>query len=196
MNYKIDKMWGRERDVRIMSNIVVLVGSVRKGGNTELLTQAFVDGAKQNNTVEVLSVADYQVNPCTGCNSCFHREEGQCFQKDDMPRIYEQLANADVLILASPVYFYGISAQLKAVIDRLHTPKRNHFPIKKMGLLLVGADTLPELFDSILMQYRLSLKYFKLQDLGKVLGRGVKDRGDIIGNKALKDAYDFGTSIR
>ena len=54
-----------------MSNIVVLSGSVRKGGNTELLVQAFVDGAKKNNSVEVISVADYKVNPCIGCNTCF-----------------------------------------------------------------------------------------------------------------------------
>ncbi len=56
-----------------MSNIVVLSGSVRKGGNTELLVQAFVDGAKKNNSVEVISVADYKVNPCIGCNTCFDR---------------------------------------------------------------------------------------------------------------------------
>ena len=66
-----------------MSNIVILSGSVRKGGNTELLVQAFVDGAKKNNSVEVISVADYKVNPCIGCNTCFDREGHECFQKDD-----------------------------------------------------------------------------------------------------------------
>ena len=128
-----------------MSNIVILVGSMRRDGNTDLLAQAFAEGARENNSVEIVSVADYKVNPCIGCNSCFTREGNQCFQKDDMAEIYKKLKMADVLVIASPVYFYGISAELKAIIDRLHTPMRNEFQIKKLVLLLVGAATLPAL---------------------------------------------------
>ena len=110
-----------------MSRIVVLVGSMRKGGNTDLLAQAFAEGAGKDNTVEIVSVADYKVNPCIGCNSCFTREGNQCFQKDDMAEIYKKLKVADIMVIASPVYFYGISAELKAIVDRLHTPMRNGF---------------------------------------------------------------------
>lgn len=88
-------------------------------------------------------VADYKVNPCIGCNSCFSREGNQCFQKDDMVKIYEKLKSADMVVIASPVYFYGISAELKAVVDRLHTPMRNEFKVKRLALLLVGAADLP-----------------------------------------------------
>lgn len=179
-----------------MSKIIVLIGSVRKNGNTDILTQAFVDGAKINNEVEIISVADYQVNPCIGCNTCFSREYHKCFQDDNMNEIYDKLKGADMLVIASPVYFYGISAQLKALIDRLHTPLRNEFHIKRTALLLVGASSLPELFDSVIVQYRLVLNYFNLQDAGMVLVRGVKDKGDIKGNKALKEAYALGMSIR
>ncbi|MGN0615008.1 flavodoxin family protein [Ruminococcus flavefaciens] len=105
-----------------MSNIVIFVGSVRKNGNTARLAQSFAEGAAKNNNVEIVSVADYNVNPCIGCNSCFTREGNQCFQNDDMVQIYEKLRNADIVVIASPVYFYGISAQLKAIVDRLHTP--------------------------------------------------------------------------
>lgn len=178
-----------------MNKIVVLVGSVRKGGNTELLAQSFVNGAVKNNDVEVVSVADYHVNPCIGCNSCFKREGNKCFQEDDMIKIYEKLESADMLVIASPVYFYGISAQLKAVIDRLHTPMRNNFNIKKMALLLVGAAQLPELFDSIIMQYKLILKFFNLEDKGMILVRGVREKGEIEGNIALNEAYELGISI-
>lgn len=179
-----------------MSRIIVLTGSMRKGGNTDLLAQAFVEGACQKHYVEIISVADYKVNPCIGCNSCFDRESHECFQNDDMTKIYDKLKAADMLVIASPVYFYGVSAQLKAVIDRLHTPLRNNFQIKKMALLLVGAATLPELFDSIILQYQLVLKFFNLEDEGMVLVRGVRDKGDIEGNKALKEAYDLGLSIK
>ena len=179
-----------------MSKVVILVGSMRKGGNTDLLAQAFAEGAGKNNEVEVLSVADYKVNPCIGCNSCFTREGHSCFQQDDMDVIYEKLKHADILAVASPVYFYGISAQLKAVIDRLHTPMRNEFKIKKLALLLVGAAPLPELFDAIKVQYQLVLNYFQLESVGMVLVRGVKDKGDIKGNEELEEAYALGMSIK
>lgn len=179
-----------------MSNIVVLSGSVRKGGNTELLVQAFVDGAKKNNSVEVISVADYKVNPCIGCNTCFDREGHECFQKDDMSKVYEKLKMADVLVIASPVYFYGVSAQLKALIDRLHTPMRNEFKLKKLALILVGAAVLPELFDAIKVQYRLVLNYFKLEDAGTVFVRGAKDKRKVKQNEEKrKEVINFRNCI-
>ena len=178
-----------------MSKIVVLVGSMRKGGNTDLLAQAYAQGAEKNNTVKIVSVADYKVNPCIGCNSCFTREGNQCFQKDDMAEIYEKLRSADLVVIASPVYFYGISAELKAIVDRLHTPMRNEFHIKKLALLLVGAATLPELFDAIKLQYQFVLNFFHLEDAGMVLVKGVKDIGDIKETKALEEAYNLGASI-
>lgn len=178
-----------------MSNIVVFVGSVRKGGNTDLLAQAFLAGASKNNNVDIVSVADYKINPCIGCNSCFTREGHECFQQDDMQEIYRKLKKADIVVIASPVYFYGISAQLKAIIDRLHTPMRNDFPIKKLALILVGAATLPELFDSIKIQYRLVLNFFQLEDAGMVLVRGAKNKGDVKNSDGLKRAYELGLSM-
>ena len=178
-----------------MSKIVVLVGSMRKGGNTDLLAQAFTEGASKYNDVEIVSVANYKVNPCIGCNSCFTRKENSCFQNDDMSVIYEKLSTADIVVIASPVYFYGISAELKAIIDRLHTPMRNEFQIKKLALLLVGAASLPNLFDAIKLQYQLVLEFFHLEDAGMILVRGVKDKGDIKGNEALREAYKLGLSI-
>lgn len=176
--------------------VVVLQGSVRKGGNTGLLVQSFVRGAGENNVVEVISVADYKISPCIGCNSCFDRSGHECFQGDDMQYVYDKLKQADMLVVASPVYFYGITAQLKAVIDRLHTPMRNDFHIKKLGLILVGAATLDELFDSIIAQYQLVLNYFKLEDAGRVLVRGAKEKGDVNDTDGIKQAYELGLSLR
>lgn len=73
---------------------------------------------------------------------------------------------AGSVVSRAPVYFYGISAELKAVIDKLHTPMRNRFSIKKLALLLVGAAELPELFDAIKLQYQLVLNFFHLEDVG------------------------------
>ena len=176
-------------------NILILSGSPRKGGNTELLVEAFVKGASQKHHVEVVSVRDYKVNPCVGCNVCFKSKDNTCVQKDDMTIIYEKMAHADMLVIASPVYFYGLSAQLKTVIDRCHNPIRDTFPIKKMVLLLAGAASLPELFDSILAQYQLCLNFFKLEDAGRMLVRGVKDKGDIKNTNALNEAFELGQHI-
>ena len=175
-------------------NILIISGSPRKGGNTDLLVDAFARGAAEHHQVEIVSVRDYKVNPCLGCNACF-KTNGICAQKDDMPVIYEKMSQADMLVIASPVYFYGLSAQLKAVIDRFHNPIRDTFHVKKMALLLVGAASLPELFDAILTEYNLCLKFFKIEDAGKVLVRGVKDKGDIKGTRFLDDAYQLGISI-
>ncbi|MBQ1554037.1 MAG: flavodoxin family protein, partial [Clostridia bacterium] len=107
-----------------MSRIVVLSGSPRKDGNTDRLVSAFVKGAQARHEVEVVRVYEQTVHPCIGCNTCFTREGNACFQKDGMTEIYQKLSQTDILIIASPVYFYGISAQLKAIVDRLHTPMR------------------------------------------------------------------------
>ncbi len=176
-------------------NILILSGSPRKGGNTDLLVEAFVKGALQKHKVEVVSVHDYKVKPCMGCDACFRNEQLTCAQKDDMVLIYEKMAHADMLVIASPVYFYGLSAQLKAVIDRFHNPIRNTFPVKKMAILLVGAATLPELFDSILSQFQLCLNFFKLEDAGRVLVRGVRDKGDIQHTDALQKAFNLGLTV-
>ena len=177
-------------------NILILSGSPRKGGNIDLLVEAFAKGASQKHHVEIVSVYDYKVNPCMGCNACFKNEANACVQNDDMSLIYEKMSRADMLVIASPVYFYGLSAQLKAVIDRFHNPIRDTFRLKKMALLLVGAATLPELFDSILAQYRLCLNFFKLEDAGRVLVRGVKEKGDIRNADALHEAFQLGSNVQ
>ena len=112
-----------------------------------------------------------------------------------MTAVYNKLMGADTVVIASPVYFYGISAQLKALIDRLHTPMRNEFRIKRLGLILVGAATLPDLFDPILLQYRMILRFFKLEDIGTVLVSGAKDKGDVLKGDGIKRAYELGKML-
>lgn len=178
-----------------MSKIVVLSGSPRKNGNTELLVNSFVEGAKINNDVEIVSVREYQVNPCIGCNACRSNSDKTCFQNDDMKNIFNKLSDADILVIASPVYFYGISAQLKAVIDRFHSPEREKIGINGLVLLLVGADTIPELFDSIKSQYQLTLNYFNLKNYGVITVGGVEEKAAIKGNEKLNEAYSLGKSL-
>lgn len=175
--------------------ITILMGSPRKGGNTDLLVQAFAKESNNRHNVEVINICDYDIHPCKGCNYCFNNEENKCCQKDDMKIVYDKLAQTDMLVIASPVYFYGISAQLKTVIDRLHNPVRNRFGITKMALFAVGAASLPTLFDAIITQYQLCLKFFNIEDAGTILVRNVKEKGDILNSQALNQAKELGLTI-
>lgn len=179
-----------------MSKTVILAGSVRKNGNTEMLAESFAKGAGISNEVEILSVSDYKVEPCIGCDYCFSNEAHKCFRQDEMQRIYDKLYDAEIIVIASPVYFYGISAQLKAIVDRLHNPIRNKFKTKKLGLLLVAASGLPNVFDSIISQYEMTLDFFGLEDIGRICVGNVRNIGDIKGNEALEAAYNLGKSIK
>lgn len=179
-----------------MSKIAVLIGSTRKNGNTEILANAFIDGInQQENTVEVISVKGKRINGCTGCDFCYKDSSHNCAQKDDMQEIYEKLADADIFVIATPVYFYGVSSQLKSIIDRLHNPIRNTFKVKKLVLLAVCADTIPTVFDSLITMYHSVLSYFSLKDGGVITVPGVAKKGDILGNDALLKARKLGGEL-
>lgn len=174
---------------------VVLDGSPRRGGNTDMLVEAFVRGASEENDVAVFRVADMDIAPCIGCERCSRSEGRVCVIDDDMRQVYEAVNEADVLVLASPVYFYGVSSQLKKAVDRFHAPVRDAFGIRYAALLAVGAATLPDLFDPMLMQYRMALRFFGLEDLGAVLADGIRGKGDIAGDPALERAFELGRSL-
>ena len=140
-------------------------------------------------------MADYRIHPCTGCNRCFSNEDHVCVQNDDMALIYEKLRNTDTLVVASPVYFYGISAQLKAMIDRLHTPMRNSFSIRQLGLIMVGAATMQDLFDPIVMQYKMICRFFNLESIGTVLVGGAKEKGDVRHGDGMQCAFELGSRL-
>ena len=98
--------------------VTVLVGSPRKGGNTELMVDEFVKGAKEvGHEVEKILLADKNVGGCKACEYCF-AHDGECVQKDDMTEIIKKLDETDCLVLASPIYWFNVTAQIKAVIDR------------------------------------------------------------------------------
>ena len=179
-----------------MKNIVILMGSPRRGGNTELLTEAFINGARAaGNNIELICPAQKNINPCLGCNYCYADKKHRCVRKDDMSECYEKLAVADIIVIATPVYFYGVSAQLKCLIDRLHNPVRNTFHVKKLALLAVCADTNESVFDSVKQMYFSVLKYFSLENAGIITVYGVKDKGDIVGSPALGQAEELGEVI-
>ena len=108
--------------------VLILSGSPRKGGNSDLLCDEFMRGAIDvGNTVAKIRVPEKKIAPCLGCYYCA-KNGGKCVQPDDMAELLQKMIDADVLVLASPVYFYSICAQLKAVIDRTVARLIRRFP--------------------------------------------------------------------
>lgn len=179
-----------------MSKIAVIVGSTRSKGNTMALADAFIEGAElSHNEVEKITVAGKHIRGCIGCNMCSKNENNKCILNDDMIDIYAQLADADVIVFATPIYFYGVSSRLKSIIDRLHNPIRNNFKVKKLCLLAVCADNDDSTFDPVIQMYKSCLNYFSLEDGGIITVKNVEKDGDILNNPLLEKAKKLGESI-
>jgi multimeric flavodoxin WrbA len=174
--------------------ILVLVGSPRKGGNTELLADAFLEGARESgNAVTKYCLRGKTIMPCVDCQYCY--THSGCALMDGMDEVYKLLSETDLLVFASPVYFWGFPAQLKALIDRLHNPARSTYPIRATALLTVAEDDDEAIFDLIRKTHLSIADYLGWEDKGMVAVGGVKDRGDIAGNVGLEHARRLGKSI-
>ena len=125
-------------------NALILNGSPRKNGNTSHALRAIEDGLKQNYTVESLNVYDFTFRPCRNCDAC-KRNGGNCIQADDTVKIINKITDADLIVFGSPVYWWGISAQLKDVVDKFYSRDDNSKPTlrtkKKIGIVACGAET-------------------------------------------------------
>ena len=103
-------------------NILVLNGSPRPNGNTKQMIDAFTKGAvSASHRVNVIDVCKKEIKGCIACEYCHTKGHGTCIQKDDMQEVYDLLKEADMLVIASPIYYHGISGQLKCVIDRFYS---------------------------------------------------------------------------
>lgn len=175
--------------------IVVFTGSPRKNGNTDLLAEAFIDGAEESgNEVTRFDVARMEIHGCKDCKYCF-KNDGKCRQDDDMQKIYPSLRECDVLVFASPIYWFDISAQIKSAIDRMFCAVGKPFPIKESALLLVCGDSNLAVADGAIKTYQLIADYLKWKDLGIVLQGGANDKGEIAGKEGLEKARELGETI-
>lgn len=175
--------------------IVVLEGSPNKNGSSNMLAEHFIRGAEENaHQVKVIDAARVKVSPCTGCVTCGY--DGPCAQKDDMEQIKFAILEADMLVLVTPLYYYGMSAQLKTLIDRFcafnGSIQRKHM---KSALLTVAWNSEDWTFDALEAHYHTLVKYLNLKDQGMVLGRGC-GTPSMTGNSSYPGkAYQLGKSI-
>lgn len=120
--------------------VVIISSSFRKNGNSDLLCQQFAKGAREaNHKVIEISLAGKTINPCYGCGVCQKNDTG-CFQKDDVRAILDEIQDGDVLVFGTPIYFYGISGQLKTFLDRTYAAYRHWQHLDVYALVSFAGD--------------------------------------------------------
>lgn len=174
--------------------VLILSGSPRKAGNSDLLCDEFMRGAKEGgNEVEKIRVAEKNIGYCRGCYAC--KESGKCVIKDDMAEVLQKMIDADVIVLASPVYFYSIDAQLKALIDRTVT-RWLEVRDKEFYYIMTAADNEKESMETTLACFRGYADCVEnAKEMGVIYGTGVYEKGEIKDTKAMNEAYKMGLGV-
>ncbi len=175
--------------------IVVLQGSPNKKGSTFILADCFRQGAEDaGHTVEMIDVAHAKIHPCTGCIHCGY--EGPCVQKDDVEFIRKKILDGDMPVFATPLYYYGMSAQLKTLIDRFcafnSSMQRKHM---KSALLTVAWNSDSWTFEALEAHYKTLVRYLNLTDMGMVLGYGCGTPSMTEHSKYPQQAYQLGNRL-
>ena len=175
--------------------VLILSGSPRKGGNSDLLCDEFARGASESgNQVEKVRVAEKKIGYCHACYYC-REHNGECAIKDDMAELLQKMIDADVIVLASPVYFYSISAQLKTVIDRT-VARWTEVTNKDFYYIVTCADDDVNSAETTLNCFRGYADCVNgAKEKGIIYGTGVYEKGEITNTKAMKDAYKAGLEI-
>ncbi len=178
--------------------IVILNGSPRKTGNTSALVKAFTEGAERaGHAVTEFFLDGMTIHGCKGCFGGHSSQEVPCVQRDDMAQIYPAVKGCDVVVLASPLYYWTMSGQLRTALDRLFALEEGDGNLLrgngKASALLMAAEGRG--FEDALTYYEHLLAHLGWKNLGHVLAGGNMDVGDIKGKPEMQQAYDLGKSI-
>lgn len=174
-----------------MKNILIISASPRQGGNSELLCEAFLKGALEaGHKGEIVRLREYDLHPCHGCEAC--QTTHACVQKDDMAPLLDKLVAADVVVMATPVYFYSMSAQMKTFIDRT-LPRYTGISGKEFYFIVTAADSNRAALERTVEGFRGFTDCLeKPQEKGVLLAPGVWKKGDVAGGSAMEQAFAMG----
>ncbi len=175
-----------------MKNILMISSSPRKNGNSEMLAASFAKGATEaGNKVETIYLREKQINFCRGCMAC--AKLGHCVIKDDAVEIVARMHDADMLVFASPVYYYSVSGQLKTMFDRANPLYGTDYAFKEVYFLSTAAENEDYTVEGSIKAVQGWIDCFERAELsGFVFAGGVNDVGDIKDHIALQKAYEMG----
>ena len=186
--------------------VMGIFGSPRRGGNTDTLLEETLKGTeKEGAEVERLHLTEFTITPCKECHGC--DRTGECVILDDMQKIYPKLLDADVIILASPIFFYGISAWAKAFVDRCQALWSRKYLVKDRSLgkegkrrkgffISVGATKGARVFEGAILTAKYFFDVFNAEYVGELVFRGIEAKGDILKHpEALQQAFEAGRKL-
>jgi multimeric flavodoxin WrbA len=186
-------------------NVLGVAGSPRKNGNTDMLLAEFMRGAADKGAeVKTIFLRDLKFSTCLHCDACL--EAGICRIKDDMQNVYTEMESADVIVMASPIQFMGVTAPMKAMIDRcqalwarkyvLKVPPLRDRRERKGFFLSVGGRRIPNLFEPTLVMIKTFFRIIDVTYAGELLFKGVDEKGAIAKHPdALQQAFQAGQKI-
>ena len=181
-----------------MKKVLIISGSPRKNGNSDTLCNEFMKGAQESgNQVEKIRLAKKNIDFARTCETCCKNEVCSCNQHDDVAGIIQKMIDADVIVLATPTYFYGMSAQLKALIDRT-AERYKEISNKEFYYIVAGADTRESALERVVEEFR-SFTTWCLDnpiEKGMIIATGVWQIDDIKNTKFIKEAYEMGRNIK
>jgi len=173
--------------------ILVVTGSPRKNGNTEIMAEAFGSATEQNgHQVTIRRLSALHVAPCLGCKYCFSHN-GVCAQKDDMNQLLDDLEQTDLLVLASPIYWFDISAQTKCFIDRMYAFACKGFHVSAIAMLLNSGAA--GVYGAAEAQLNAISSYLKWENKGAVEVPGMAEKGSMHDSEGLQRVRDFAKSL-
>ena len=175
--------------------ILVISTSLRAHSNSKALAEAFAEGAASaGHELELVSLRDKQISFCRGCFACL--KLGRCVIRDDAPAIVEKMHDADVIVFASPIYYYEMSGQMKTLLDRANSLFDSDYAFKEVYLLTAAAEDEEQVPERAISGLSGWVECFPRASLaGTVFAGGLNDEGEIAGHPALKKAYDMGAGI-
>lgn len=186
-----------------MSDVLIFLGSPRKKGNSEMMTEAICRGIEQaGGSFEIVRLSALQFSPCIGCGGC--DKTGHCVLEDQMIPLYDKIESARRLIIVSPIYFYSVTAQAKAFIDRCQALwNRKHLkvkagtwqqdPARKGYLVSVAATRGEKVFDGAILTMKYTCDAMGLEYGGELVVRGIERRGEMEKDVAsMQRAEEFG----
>ena len=180
----------------IMKNVLIISTSLRGGSNSELLAKECVKGAKEaGNHVELLSLKGKKIQYCIGCLACL--KTGKCVQKDDAPEIMEKLRRADVLVFATPIYYYEMCGQMKTLLDRMNPLYSLDYAFREVYMIATAADGGDTTFEKAYNGLQGWVDCFpKAKLCGLVAGEEIGDPKDAVNHPdVMEKAYRLGKEI-
>src|SRR5512135_386020 len=181
--------------VHVSRKVLILSASPRKGGNSDLLCDQFLRGAKEaGNHVEEIFLRDKKINYCTGCGTC-QENGGKCIQKDDIAEVLDKMIVADVIVMATPVYFYTMNGQMKTLIDRT-CARYTEISNKEMYFIVAAADSRKQAMERTLEGFRGFTSCLEgAKEKGIIYGTGAWKEGDIKRSKTMTQQYEMGKKV-